>query len=282
MRLSQRVLAVGAGVLAIGGLGLAPAHAAHGDEYVALGDSAAAGPLISPQDRSAPGCLRSERNYPAVVAARLGLHLVDATCSSAKSQDVYRTQQRTTSGAMPVQTSKLSARTKLVTLTVGLNDVGAFPIALSCVDLPGSKPCSQRYKQGGRDGLMARIDGHGPKWGRMLDAIHRSAPNAKVAVVGYGNYIRKGGCASQPVRPADADYLQGVIDRANRVMAAQAKQRGMQFIDIVPIGRGHDMCAPANRQYEYGLVPSGVGVPIHPTALGMAAIGRYVAGSIGR
>ncbi|MFT3898971.1 MAG: SGNH/GDSL hydrolase family protein [Gordonia sp. (in: high G+C Gram-positive bacteria)] len=278
----RRILALASGLLAAGAVVAAPAAAAPADEYVALGDSAAAGPLISPQDRGAPGCLRSERNYPTVIAARLGLRLTDATCSSAKSQDVYRTQQRTTSGAMPVQTTKLSGRTKLVTLTVGLNDVGAFPIALSCVDLPGAQPCSQRYRRGGHDQLMARIDGHGPAWGRMLGAIKRSAPNAKVAVIGYGNYIRKGGCASQPVKPADADYLQSVINRANKVMAAQAKTRGMQFIDIVPIGRGHDMCAPANRQYEFGLVPSGVGVPIHPTALGMAAIGRYAARTIER
>lgn len=277
------VAVVGAGVLLMAGPVVAPATAAPSNEYVALGDSAAAGPLIEPQDRSVPGCLRAEQNYPAVIAARLGLRLRDATCSSAKSSDVYATAQRTIlSGAVPVQTSHLSAATRLVTLTVGLNDVGAFPIALSCVDLPGSTPCSQRYRHGSRDGLMARIDGHGRVWGAMLDAVRRGAPNAKVVVVGYGNYVRKGGCAEQPMRPADADYLQSVIARANAVMAAQAKHRGVRFVDIVPMGVGHDMCAPAAQQYYFGLVPSRVGVPIHPTALGMRATGRYVADRIGR
>ncbi len=278
---------MGIGVAVVGGLSAvsanaAPVAVAPGSEYVALGDSAAAGPLIAPQDPGAPGCLRSERNYPAVLAAQRGLVLRDASCSSAKSSDVYATSQRTLMGAtVPVQTARLSARTRLVTVTIGLNDIGMFPIALSCVNLPGTVPCSQRYRRGGGDGLMARIDGHGPGWGRMLEAIARSAPSATVVVVGYGTYIRAGGCRSQPVRPADADYLRAVVTRANRVMAAQAARRGMAFVDIAPMSEGHDMCAPPSGQYFYGMVPAEVGVPLHPTAMGMTAIGRYLAQRVG-
>ncbi|GAB08217.1 putative esterase [Gordonia araii NBRC 100433] len=278
-----RLAAVGVGMLAAGALLAAPADAAplRGAEYVALGDSAAAGPLIEPQDRSSPGCLRAERNYPAVIAQRVGARLRDATCSSARSENVYATPQRTVAGVVPVQASALSARTRLVTLTIGLNDVGMFPIALSCADIPGSAPCSQRYRRGGPDDLGVRINAAGAKWGRTLDAIRRHAPNAKVVVVGYGTYIRKGGCAAQPIRPADADFFRSVVAKANRVMAAQAQRRGMQFVDIGPMSEGHDMCAAPGRQYFYGTVPSEFGVPLHPTPLGMVAIGRYVASRLG-
>ncbi|MFL6127306.1 MAG: SGNH/GDSL hydrolase family protein, partial [Actinophytocola sp.] len=40
------------------------ANAAAAARYVALGDSAASGPVILPVDLSSPGCYRSMRNYP--------------------------------------------------------------------------------------------------------------------------------------------------------------------------------------------------------------------------
>ena len=212
-----------------------------------------------------------------MLADRLGVRLRDATCSSARSENVYATSQRTLAGVVPVQTSLLSHRTRLVTLTIGLNDVGMFPIALSCTNLPGSMPCSQRYHHGGVDELKIRINRQAPKWGRTLAAIGRAAPNAKVVVVGYGTYVRAGGCSTQPVTPADADYLRFVVGHANSVMAAETKRRGMQCVDIAPMSEGQDMCAPPSRQYFFGLVPAGFGAPLHPTALGMVAIGRYVA-----
>ncbi|WP_290704351.1 MULTISPECIES: SGNH/GDSL hydrolase family protein [Gordonia] len=274
------VLVIGT-VLALGTLCAQPAGATPlRGEYVALGDSAAAGPLIAPQDLTVPGCLRAQRNYPAVLADRIGVRLRDATCSSATSENVSAVLQRTPAGTVPVQTSLLSVHTRLVTLTIGLNDVKMFSVALSCAELPGSVPCSQRYRRGGIDELEIRIDRQRPKWGQTLDAIRRAAPNAKVVVVGYGTYVRAGGCASQPVTPADADYLRAVVAHANTVMAGQAQRRGMQFVDLAAMSAGHDMCAPPNRQYFFGLVPASVGAPLHPTALGMVAIGRYVAATM--
>lgn len=271
------------GAVVVGVVGIpASAVAAPAKQYVALGDSAAAGPLISPQDPSAPGCTRSLRNYPRVVAQRLGERLVDVTCSSAKSADVVATSQRTLTGAsVPVQTAALSSRTSLVTLTIGANDIGLFQIALSCVNVPDSTPCSQKYRRGGSDEIAGKIARQAPVWGSMLDRIRASAPNARIVVVGYGTYIRPESCAAQPIRPVDAQYLQQSMNRMNDAIAAQARRRGLTFVDITKLTAGHDICASSDKAYYYGLIPSGVGVPLHPTALGMAAIGRHVAEVIG-
>ena len=52
--------------------------------YVSLGDSYAAGPLIPPQTSLPVGCLRSDRNYPSLLAATLGAaEHVDVSCSGA-------------------------------------------------------------------------------------------------------------------------------------------------------------------------------------------------------
>src|SRR5918998_3913984 len=56
-----------------------PASAAR--PYTALGDSYTAGPLIPNQTGDPPGCLRSDRNYPHLVANALKLSLTDVSCS---------------------------------------------------------------------------------------------------------------------------------------------------------------------------------------------------------
>ena len=48
-----------------------PVTAAHADEYVALGDSFAAGPLI-PVQMPPFGCLKSSNNYGQLAAVQLG------------------------------------------------------------------------------------------------------------------------------------------------------------------------------------------------------------------
>src|SRR5689334_16227215 len=59
--------------------------------YVALGDSYTAGPRIPGQHAKPAGCDRSDRNYPALVAAELGLagaEFRDMSCSGATTGDL--------------------------------------------------------------------------------------------------------------------------------------------------------------------------------------------------
>src|ERR1051325_8659291 len=58
------------------------ATAARAANYVALGDSYAAGPLI-PNPLLPLGCLKSSNNYPHLAAPVLGLSLKDPSCSGA-------------------------------------------------------------------------------------------------------------------------------------------------------------------------------------------------------
>src|SRR4051794_14458012 len=70
--------------------------------YVALGDSAASGPVILPVDLSSPGCYRSQRNYPKLAAAQVGVPITDVTCSGADTGDMTA-PQGTDFGAVPPQ-----------------------------------------------------------------------------------------------------------------------------------------------------------------------------------
>ena len=60
----------------------APASAA--TQYVSLGDSYAAGPLI-PLQIPPFGCLKSNNNYAHLTARQLGLRLTDPSCSGAET-----------------------------------------------------------------------------------------------------------------------------------------------------------------------------------------------------
>src|SRR5262249_62178679 len=56
--------------------------------YVALGDSYTAGPVIPVQQNDPAGCLRSDHNYPHLVASALGVgDFKDASCSGADTGD---------------------------------------------------------------------------------------------------------------------------------------------------------------------------------------------------
>jgi len=101
--------------------------------YVALGSSMAAGPGISPRADGSPYLAgRSARNYPHLVAARLGLDLVDVTYSGATAAHVLTASQN---GARP-QIDALDGSEALVTVTIGGNDVGYVPF-LYAAGIPG-------------------------------------------------------------------------------------------------------------------------------------------------
>ncbi len=98
-----------------------PVAADAGTDYVAMGSSFAAGPGIPPLQSSdgASACGRSAVNYPSIVAREIGADLTDVSCSGATTAHVLRDPQ----GARPPQIQAVTPDTRLVTITIGGNDV---------------------------------------------------------------------------------------------------------------------------------------------------------------
>ena len=106
--------------------------------YVALGSSVAAGPGIRPSADGAPfRAGRSARNYPHLVAERLGLDLVDVTYSGATTANVLTDPQN---GAPP-QADALDGSEDLVTVTIGGNDAGYVPLLMAAGCRASFAPC---------------------------------------------------------------------------------------------------------------------------------------------
>ncbi|EQD85739.1 GDSL-like lipase/acylhydrolase family protein [Saccharopolyspora erythraea NRRL 2338] len=257
----------------------ASAQAADVLDYVALGDSAAAGPLIPGPDPNL-ACLRSGSNYPGVAAGLLGARLTDVTCSGAELNDLTGRQH----GFVPPQFDALGPQTDLVSVTIGGNDADLVQAAISCINLlpePIGRSCADGFTSGGRDELGARIDAVAPRFGEALDAIRDRAPNAEVVVVGYGTYIRPGGCYPvQPIWARDADYIQNSVDRLSAMLRAEAAEHGAKFVDIGPLSRGHDTCAAPSEKYFEGVIPTSIAAPLHPNANGMRAFGQALSEAV--
>ncbi|MGH3377358.1 MAG: SGNH/GDSL hydrolase family protein [Actinoallomurus sp.] len=264
-----------------------PPASAAGVKYVALGDSMASGPLI-PNITGNVGCGRSTHNYAHELTARLGgAELHDVTCSGAETSHMTEPQSLSVAGVptgtAPPQFDALSADTTLVTLTIGGNDAGLVGIAQDCLNLdPTATPCKERYTQGGVDQVAQRVDAIAPRIAAVLDGIHQRSPQARVLVTGYGLYIKPGGCwPVQPILNVDADYLQGNVDRMNRVIAAQASAHGAEYVDVATPSAGHDSCQGASSRWVEGYVPLNPAAPLHPNQRGEEAYAGIIAGHLG-
>lgn len=273
-------LARAAGALAVAlGTGLVPAaHAAEPLEYVALGDSAAAGPLIPPP-AGHPLCLRSGTSYPQVAAELLGAELTDVTCSGAEIEDFSEPQY----GLVRPQYEALRPSTDLVTVTIGGNDVDLVQTAVGCLNLlpePFGRSCADELTEDG-DVLADRINALADEFDEVLAEISWRAPRAEIYVVGYATYIRDGGCyPHQPMWARDATYIQASVDRLSAVLRERAVEHGAEFVDLAPVSEGHDVCAPIGERYIEGVLPTSLAAPLHPNDKGMTAFGHAVAEAI--
>lgn len=257
----------------------ANAPAGSGPRYVAMGDSAAAAPLV-PDQAQPVGCLKSTNDYPSVLARRIGAAAFDdVTCSGARTQDLVSRSQPTRTGPVPPQLEAVTADTRLVTVTIGGNDVDLPTIATKCrrttLDVP---PCAPDLTAGGVDTISQAIDDDADAWSNLVDAIRERAPSARVVLVGYGTYVRPEGCfPDEPINPVDAAYFQSKVDELDGRLARVAADRGVEFFDTRPLTVGHDICAAPQDRYVEGFAPVNPAAPLHPNGAGARAVGTALA-----
>lgn len=247
--------------------------------YVALGDSAAAAPLV-PYQADPPGCLKSTNDYPSVLARGIGARsFSDVTCSGATTADVTYRAQQTRRGSVAPQIDAIGVDTELITVTIGGNDIGLAGSASKCRRASLSLPaCFDDLAATGEDRFSAAIRRQIPVWEDMVDAIRTRAPGARIVLVGYGTYVRPGGCfGRQPINPRDADYFQAKVDELDEAQRALATRKQVDFFDTRPVSVGHDMCAAAEDRYFEGFVLSHEAAPLHPNGMGAAAVANALA-----
>ncbi|HEX4216331.1 MAG TPA: SGNH/GDSL hydrolase family protein [Candidatus Dormibacteraeota bacterium] len=249
--------------------------------YVALGDSYTSGPLIPNQETDPLLCFRSTHDYPALLDQALHpAAFDDVSCSGATSVDMTQAQPLI-SGTVPLghnapQFDALNAKTTLVTLGIGGNDIDFGGIALTCLVLsstaPSGSPCEQHFVQNGVDLLRQRIAALGPQLASVLAGIRQRAPNALVMVVGYPDILPVSGPGCYPAVPiasGDVAYLNGIEKALNLMLATETVDHGDVYVDTYHSSIGHDVCQPAGTKWIEGVIPTDPAFPIHPNELAM-------------
>ncbi len=250
--------------------------------YVALGDSFTSGPLIPSQVDL--NCVRSNRNYPSLVAAAIGSSaFTDVSCGGATTADILNPGTGQLGAQVPPQINAVTATTALVTVGISGNDIGFSSIISTCaqdsLSNPFGSPCKNRYTAGGTDQLQARIAATAPKVANVLQRVRAAAPNARVVVVGYPAILPDTGSGCWPVVPiafADVPYLRGIEKSLNSMLSSTAAGNGASYVDTYTPSIGHDSCKSASVRWVEGLIPGNSAAPFHPNAAGEAGMSAAV------
>ncbi|WP_377271537.1 SGNH/GDSL hydrolase family protein [Peterkaempfera sp. SMS 1(5)a] len=241
------------------------------------------------------------------MAGALGLARADfrdVSCSGATTADLTAPQP-TSDGTNPAQLDALSARTRLVTLGIGGNDVGFIQVLTRCVQqgvlhslgmsgsgsgsaAPGDAPCADSYTAAGRDELRQRVSLAGHRLESALEQIRLRAPHARVLVVGYPALVPATGNGAActgllGLASGDVAFLRSREQQLNDELRRRAEAAGARYVDTWTPSRGHDACTAAAVRWVEPLIPATDAAPVHPNERGergMAdAVLRAVRGS---
>lgn len=249
-------------------------------EYVALGSSFAAGAGLGPLEPGSPLlCARSVNGYPQQLARLRGLAIVDMSCGGAMARHLLRGGQV----FQGPQIRTISPATRLVTITVGGNDVGY----VGDLSLLAARKAKSPF------GWLVRTLWKGPKSPHERDyaglqeqlqatlkAVRAQAPGATIVVATYPALVpRAGTCARIGLTDAEAALMREVGDRLAETTRSAARDGGALLVDMHIEGAANNACSAAPWTSGW---PSANGAPFHPTQLGAEATAHAISESLAR
>lgn len=248
---------------------IATAHVARippGAMYVAMGSSYAAGAEIMPLDVSSGACGRSMVNYPKLVAAKLRLSLHDVSCGGAVTANARNTSQ----DGQPPQIDAVTSSTRLVTMTIGGNDVGFVDYALRCGVL--GDLCATTAN---RQTIAANFHRLPRSLEALVEMIRARTRHVTVVLVTYPRLVPPTSCAALNYSPAGRKLVASIGRRLEKVFVKVARATHILIADPYVRGAEHGPCAAGTNSWIDGLVPHNA-APYHPTAAGHREMARLV------
>lgn len=247
-------------------------------EYVALGSSYAAGAGLGPRQPGSPRlCGRSNNGYPPRLARKLGLSLVDMSCSGSVTSDVLVGGQY----FQGAQIRTLSRRTRLVTITVGGNDVGFIRdlMLLASRNSDSAMGWIVGKLWNGPPALSDRnFAGLQRELASLIRTVRRRSPDAKLVVITYPPVLpARGTCPRLQLTASGADMMRRVQEKLADVTRLVAEQQGAIIVDMHGLGTDHSACSTAPWTSGWGPVSQ---APFHPTLLGAQATADAIAAAL--
>lgn len=239
--------------------------------YVAIGDSFTAGPGLADLQDGAAFCMRSDHNWPSLLARRLDpASFADVSCAGATTHDVLRTGTGP-AGALP-QLDAVKPSAELVTVGIGGNDGNLFASLISACT-GGLGACGPFSRDSAPTILQQTVS----DIAEVLERVRAKAPRATVLLVGYLRILPDaGGCPAIGIPDADAAAVAEAEEALDRALADAAQEADVRYVSMRKASQGHDACARAKAWTNGGTVGDDDGIAFHPRLAGMQAIARAV------
>jgi lysophospholipase L1-like esterase len=257
---------------------LGPTHSGSADplvpgaKYVNMGSSFAAGAGTGSIASGSPArCYQSSVNYARLLAARLNLALTDVSCGGATSAHLIGPWNE-----LPPQIEAVTGDTKLVTITVGGNDLAYAGnlVAASCepgeiihvpqmaVPCPAPHPVVEADYQSLERNLR-----------QLTQELKERAPRAWVVFIQYVTLVPEVQCPNSRLSEAEAAQLRATGVRLAQITRRVAEASGADVLAMDVASRRHTTCD--SEPWSLGLprdYNEAQGAPWHPNRRGMEAI----------
>jgi len=284
----------------------------HQADYLALGDSYISGEgafdYQTGTDTNNNQCHVSLIAYPYLLGLSLDYNSYHSVaCSGALTRDVlntsldYEGQTKSKAKRRSLSDSQLSSiksnflpgyidqldfvsqyQPKVITLSVGGNDLGFSQILKQCVEPWQSNTCYNTYED--RLELVQEINNSVfPKLVNTYQQIKNAgAPDARIYIIGYPQIAKPGGDCGDNVHldAQEVRFSAQLISYLDSVVQAAASKAGVAYVDTQHALDGHRLCE-ASSKYSAGVngltagndMPGLLGGPIanesyHPTFIG--------------
>lgn len=274
--------------ICVAALGLwACAHTTHnelpaGARYVNMGSSFAAGAGAGPPAPGSPArCYRSSANYAHLLAERLSLALEDVSCGGATSAHILNAWNE-----LPAQIDAVTSNTRLVTITIGGNDIAYVGnlVASSCEQGESIRaaglvfPCPSPFMA--PEAAFTTLERNLREVARQIAA---RAPQARVVFIQYITLVPDTQCAQSRFTEAEAAALRTTAARLAEITNRAGAETGATVLRMDQISDGHTPCDgdpwSAGLPLDYD---GAAGAAWHPNARGMAVIAERLEQTLAR
>jgi lysophospholipase L1-like esterase len=169
----------------------------------------------------------------------------------------------------PPQIDAVTSNTKLVTMTIGGNDVDYVATALecgllgpACIEVADRKTINAEFEK-----LPHSLES-------LISAIRAKAHAVTIVLVAYPRLVPPKPCAALNYTPPATRLVASIGARLERVFVSVARATHILLADPYVLGANHGPCA-GDKRWVVGLVPDN-GAPYHPTAAGHREMARLV------
>lgn len=207
--------------------------------YVALGDGFTAAPYAGTTVDE--DCLRSDNNYPALLAAELDIDVTDVSCTGVGTRALtHRTRPPGGGAKVKAQVDAIGADTDLVSIGIGIEDQDLLDRMFEiCTTFPCRDP-ETRGQTFVRD--VARM---GVSLSDAVQDVLDRAPDARIVLIGYPQITpTDGGCRQLPdLTQEQLDAINTLLAQLNGQIRSIARRTASTFVDVADLSAGHELCS---------------------------------------